>query len=93
MLGKNFADVVGWKFVRGFDAGGLQSHSHTSGEVEALVGDASWHQLAGKRLKKAMSFVAEAETCVDLTIMAIVLEPLRHLTGVFLSCGRLGQLW
>ena len=65
--------------------------THTPGEVEALVGDASWHELAGKRLKKAMSFVAEAETCVDLTIMAIVLEPLRHLTGLFLSCGRLGR--
>ena len=61
--------------------------THTPGEVEALLGAASWHQLLGKRLEKAMSFVAEADTCVDFTIMAIVLEPSRHLTGVFLSCG------
>jgi hypothetical protein len=38
-------------------------------------------------LEKIMCFVAEADTCLDFTIMAIVLEPSRHLTGVFLSCG------
>ena len=41
-------------------------------------------------LEKTMSFVAEADTCVDFTIMAMALEPWRWLIGGLLVVRRQG---
>ena len=58
-------DLLGALIPVAFSRIQVSLDTHTSGEVEALVGDASWHQLVGKRLKKAMSFSGTSNALFD----------------------------
>lgn len=53
-----------------------------------LKNDVGWHELAGKRYKKAHSFIGSVESQRKLRVLSVVLEAVRYLTKYFLRCSR-----
>ncbi len=50
--------------------------------------EVAWRQLEGKRMRLATEFFRKPDISASLTILALVKEPLRWLTCVFLKCAK-----
>ena len=48
--------------------------------------ETNWHEVGGKRLKKGMAFASDPSRAIDLTVWAIVLEPIRKLHFFAMGC-------
>ena len=66
---------------------GLQKNVDMTDWDESLKKDVSFAATQGKRYKASRDFLSDAETLATLLRLALVVEPLRYLTGFWLRCA------